>query len=276
MEDVMTYEFITKNGMPMIQISAINNTGIAEGYCSTRNGGTSEGEWGSLNCSIYKPLDIENSRNDFRLFCSAINVDPNMVITNRLIAGTNIVRIVTEADLIDIYNEPIAPRADGLITNSNKITLYMYSADCAIIQLVDTKTKSIGMLHAGWKGTLNGIISNTVNAMHDAFGADPSNLIAVICPSIGKCCFEVGNDVAVQFKNAGLGDFISDKYEKPHIDLFGANKEMLIRVGLKEQNISVIDLCTFCHSDLLHSYRRGPIKDGKHLNGMNGMFLRLI
>ena len=110
----MTYEFITQKGMPMIQISAIKNTGIAEGYCSTRNGGNSKGEWGSLNCSIYKPLDIENSRKDFRLFCSAINVDPNKVITNRLIAGTNIVRTVTEADIIDIYNPTLKDRTQIL------------------------------------------------------------------------------------------------------------------------------------------------------------------
>ena len=112
--------------------------------------------------------------------------------------------------------------------------------------------------------------------MYDTFGAEPSNLIAVICPSIGECCFEVGNDVAAKLSDADLGRFISNKYKKPHIDLFGAKKEILIRAGLNEQNIYVIDLCTSCHPNLLHLYRRGPIREGKHLNGMNGMFLRLI
>lgn len=120
---IMEYRFIEKNRICMIEVSPIADTGIAEAYCSTRHGGISTGTTASMNVNIYKPLDIENGRENFRMFCNAIGSNPNKVITNRLIYGTNIARCVSSADLIDIYDESISVHADGLVTNDPDITL---------------------------------------------------------------------------------------------------------------------------------------------------------
>ncbi len=272
----MSYQFVEKNGIQMIELSVINETGLAEGYCTTRYGGISTGTYAAMNCNIYKLLDQENGRKNFRLFCQAIGVDPNKVITNRLTAGTNLVRCVTKDDLIDIYDEPLAPRADGLVTNDPNITLYLYAADCAIIQIVDPVHRAIGACHAGWKGSLIGTIPNTVSAMQEHFKSNPKDLIAVICPSIASCCFEVGNEVAEEFKSCGFEKYILCNYSKPHIDLFGVNSELLSSTGIPQNQIHRVELCTYCHPELFHSYRRGPVENGLHKNGMNGMFLRLI
>lgn len=272
----MIYQFVEKNGIKMIELSVINNTGLAEGFCTTRHGGISTGTYASMNCNIYKKLDLENGQENYRLFCKAIGVDPNKVITNRLNAGTNLVRCVTKSDLIDIYDEPNAPRADGIVTNDPEITLYFYAADCAIIQIFDPIQKAIGACHAGWKGSLIGIIPNTIQAMKKEFGSNPQDLVAVICPSIASCCFEVGDEVAEEFRSQGFEKYIFMNYPKPHIDLFGVNSELLLQSGLEKERIHKIELCTYCHEDLFHSYRRGPVENGVHKNGMNGMFLRLV
>lgn len=272
-----THTFIEKKGLKMLEITPINTTGIAEAYTTVRSAkGYSTGSFGTFSCNIYKEFGLENGIKDFELFCHSIDIDPKTVVTNRLTAFTNIVRKVDENDIINIYDEALAPRADGLITNSKQITLYNYQADCSIIHLLDIENRAIGSLHASWKGSLNGIIQNTVEAMIDAYGTNPQNIIAVINPTIAGCCFEVGEEVANKFLEQGFRSFILTEYIKPHIDLFGVNRKILQSCNIPNENIYTVDLCTHCNSDLFHSYRRGPIdENGKHLNGMNGCFIRL-
>lgn len=152
------------------------------------------------------------------------------------------------------------------------------------MQFVDVKKKVVACCHAGWKGSLCGIIGNTVEAMKNNYGCLVEDIVAVILPSIGQCCFEVGEEVAVQFRDAGFSEYIDQSKDKPHIDLFGVNSAILRKAGLTENNIHKIELCTYCNEALFHSFRRGPVEtqikpDGKqiqaHLNGMNGMFIRL-
>lgn len=273
-----TYKLIEKNGLKMLDIIPINLTGIAEAYTTVRSAnGYSLDSFGTFSCNIYKKAGLENSIKDFKLFCRSIGIDPNTVITNRLNAFTNIVRKVDENDIIDIYDEVLAPRADGLITNSNKITLFNYQADCSVLYLLDPFNKAIGSLHASWRGSLNGIIPNTISAMTESYGTNPRDLIVVINPTIASCCFEVGEEVSDKFKEQGFSSFILHEYSKPHIDLFAVNRQILVDSGVQNEKIYTIDECTCCNSDMFHSYRRGPIdKNGNHLNGMNGCFIHLL
>ncbi|MCM1133533.1 MAG: polyphenol oxidase family protein [Ruminococcus flavefaciens] len=277
----MDYRFIEKNDVRMIEVSPIAQTGLAEAYCSTRYGGISTGTTASMNLNIYKKLDIENGKPNLKIFCNAIGADPDKLITNRLIYGTDCVRCVSSDDVIDIYDESISAHADGLVTNDPEITLYMYAADCAIIQFVhnDPENRVVACCHAGWRNSLCGIIQSTVRTMCEKYNCDRDNIIAVILPSIGECCFEVGSEVAEQFE-PDFSEFISYTAEKPHIDLFGVNSKILLESGLQEENIHRINLCTHCTPDerygyLFHSFRRGPVEGKAHLNGMNGMFIKL-
>lgn len=280
----MDYKIVQNNNVEMIEVTPINSTGIAKAYCSTRKGGVSKGPTSSMSVNLYKKFDIEAGQENFRIFCDSIGVDANKVITNRLIYGTNIVRCVDSSDVIDIYDEPQSHHADGLVTNDPSVTLFMYAADCAIVQFLDVRKKVIACCHAGWKGSLCGIIGNTVKAMEDNYGCSTADIVAVILPSIAKCCFEVGEEVAAQFIDGGFQQYVDLNKDKPHIDLFGVNTEVLKKSGLSVANIHKIELCTYCHEELFHSFRRGPIEtqinaEGKqvqiHLNGMNGMFISL-
>lgn len=278
------YEIVEMpNGLKMMSILPINATGIAEAYCTVRNNpmGFSEGTCGPFSCNIYKKLGLDNGIKDFKLCCDALNVRPDHVITNRLTALTSIVRNVDETTLIgyDILDEVNAPRADGLVTDSTDVCLFNYAADCAIIMFVDPKTRVIGSLHASWKGSLLGIIENEIQSFKENYNSKAEDIIAVVMPSIGIESFEVGIDCAEQFIQAGFVEFVdSASFEKPHVDLSKVNRTILKKCGLIEENIYVIDdLCTYRDVEIFHSFRRGPIdEEGRHLNGMNGYFIKFV
>lgn len=285
------YEIVEfKNGIKMMALLPINNTGVAEAYITIRSNpvGFSKGKsYGDLNCGgLYKKLGMESGIADFKLCCEALGISDRSVITNRLTYFTNVVRDVNKSSLkgYDIYDEPSAPHADGLITNDPDITLFNYAADCSIIMFASPKYKIVGTLHAAWKGSLAGIIESEVEQFKKKTESDISDLIAVVCPCISQEKFEVGENVAQKFIEAHFEQYVDyESYEMPHVSLSGVNKEILLKCGLKPNNIFVIDdLCTVKNAELFHSYRRGPVDinaaTGKeiHQNGQNGYFIKLI
>lgn len=285
MEKKKIYEIAEMpNGLRMLRICPICDTGVAEAYTSIRSAaGYSEGHCGTFNPNLYKPFEldqaVENGIKDFRLGCEAVGYSDKNVITNRLTAITDKVRCVTSDDLTgyDIYDEPSAPRADGLITDDENICLYNYAADCAIAFLVDPVKRVCGSCHASWKGSLTGIFQKEVATFITGYGSDLKDIICVVCPSIGKENFEVGTDVAQMFVDSGFGEFVDfNTYEKPHVDLPGINRQILLSCGLKSENLYIIDdMDTYRDQEYWHSLRRGPIVDGKPLNGQNGYWIHL-
>lgn len=141
---------------------------------------------------------------------------------------------------------------DALVCDDKEICIHVLTADCVPVLLYDKKTKAVAAIHAGWKGTAKEITAKTVMKMQSDYGTAVENIIAYIGPSIGKCCFEVGDDVAEQigiqyaYHSAGSA--------KPRVDLKEANRMQLVRMGLREDNIEVSNLCTVC--DNLPSWRR--------------------
>lgn len=255
----------------------INQTGIAEAYFSTRIGGVSELEdCASMNLNMFKKLDIENSKINMKLFCDTIGFPVEKLVTNRELHSNN-VRIVDERDILDDpYYEPSYTPCDGIITQSKNIWLYGYNSDCAIFMLLDSIKKVIAIAHAGWKGSINGILPNTIKAMCDNFGSNPKDILASCAPSIGVCCFEVDKPCVDMFidYDKSFEKFIvppTKNTEKYHIDLRGVNKSVLLSCGLLPEHIAISDHCTMCQDDLYYSYRRC-----KGTNGVNGIFLRLI
>ena len=90
---------------------------------------------------------------------------------------------------------------DGMITNVPGIVLATFYADCVPIYLADPVSRSIGLLHSGWKGTVHNIIKNGIRAMKKTYGAKPANILAGIGPSICGSCYEIGEDVAAKFRS---------------------------------------------------------------------------
>ena len=155
---------------------------------------------------------------------------------------------------------------DALITNEKDVILTILTADCVPILLFDREKKVIAAVHAGWKGTQAEILAKTVLKMKEIFACDPKDIVASLAPSIGACCYEVGEDVAKHFFETP--DALTKKGEKYMLDLPFLNKQQLLDVGLPEENIEMSDVCTACEVERFFSYRKEQ--------GCSGRFMSMI
>ncbi len=150
---------------------------------------------------------------------------------------------------------------DSIITQSIDVVLSIQVADCIPIFIADPITKTIGLIHAGWRGGVNGIVHNSIVSMEEA-GANPRDIHVVFGPSIRQCCFEVKDDVLGHFpKPYQYVDPIGTYW----IDLHGMVIRQLEETGINASNISDMKSCTKCHSQTYHSYRAEGLEAGRNI-----------
>jgi YfiH family protein len=147
----------------------------------------------------------------------------------------------------------ILGEGDALLENLPGSVVAVKTADCIPVLLVDERSRAVAAVHAGWRGTAARIASGAVASMTERFGTRPEDVYAAIGPGIGKCCYEVGPEVAAQFGGQGRG----------HIDLAGANRRQLEESGVTPQRIYASNLCTMCRSEEFDSFRRDPKAAGR-------------
>ncbi|ADV46186.1 peptidoglycan editing factor PgeF [Nitratifractor salsuginis] len=145
-------------------------------------------------------------------------------------------------------------RADALITDLPQVVLTILTADCVPILLYEPERRVIGAVHAGWQGSRLAIVIKCVGAMKRRYGADPGKMLAYIGPSIGGCCYEVGEEVAGHFQMIE-GAVQPGPRGKPMLDLKRVNAAQLYEAGLEEANIELSDVCTACEREFFFSYR---------------------
>lgn len=143
---------------------------------------------------------------------------------------------------------------DALITNRPGVTLSIRTADCLPILMADPVNRAVAAVHSGWRGTILGIASKTVRAMQEHFDSRPEDLVVVVGPGIGNCCFEVGPEVAGQFSS--YFPERRDLSARTKIDLVETLRRQLGRNGGTGGQFFASGLCTVCRGDLFHSYRR--------------------
>ena len=173
------------------------------------------------------------------------------VIRSTQPSGAAPYRADTDEGFLDVYD------VDGAVTDLPGVYLATTHGDCLPIWVCDPVKGAVGLAHAGWRGSLEGIAGTLVQTMMHAYGSDPSDIRAAIGPGIGACCFEVGPDVADRFTDRfpWAEDFIySYPNARPHIDLKGINAELLRMEGVVQIEIS--SHCTCCEPDRFWSYRR--------------------
>ena len=164
---------------------------------------------------------------------------------------------------------------DAMITNLPGIAIGVRTADCIPVLLYDPVKKAAAAIHSGWRGTVSKIISKTVAKMQTIYASQPSDLLAVIGPGICMDCFQVGEDVALKFKEAGFDINSVWAFQGPktgngmegghHIDLKQACRQTLLESGLKSENIQISDFCTYEDNNLLYSARKESIECGRNI-----------
>lgn len=251
----------------------IDERGVAFCAFSTRLGGCSPPPFDSLNIGTTTRDDVENVRvNRARLsqawgypveewvqleHGNAVHrVDvPNAVFTacTRLPGGAEGARLL--------------PVGDALVTAQRGLPLTIYTADCVPLVILDPDTPAIGVVHAGWRGTVADVAAATVTALQTHYGARPARMLCGVGASIGPCCFEVDRDVsdAVRESFPQWQDLVvrAHNEKKSSVDLWELNTLQLERAGISRQNIAVSRLCTSCRTDLFYSYRRDRRETGR-------------
>lgn len=148
---------------------------------------------------------------------------------------------------------------DAIITNEKNVPLLILTADCVPVVLVDTINKAVGLAHAGWRGTYGKICAETLQSMKENYNTKPEDVVAIIGPSIGKCCYEVSYDLVEKFSallpNADekIYEIRDDKY---YLDLWEINTQILKEFGVLKSNIINMNICTSCNCDRFFSYRK--------------------
>ncbi len=153
-----------------------------------------------------------------------------------------------------------AGEGDGLITRTAEVVLTIQVADCVPLFVHSSDSGAIGLFHAGWRGALAGIIEEGISLMASQCDAVPSQLEALLGPSIGPCCYEIRGDVSTYFP-----DLFLRKKNREHsfLDLPGFVKEKLMSAGITADNIFMDGRCTFCSEEHFHSFRRDGAAAGR-------------
>ncbi len=203
-----------------------------------------------------RPEEIEQNRQSF---LQELGLAPEALTLGRQV-HSNGVAIVTLADrgrgrypAFDGF-----PETDGLITCEPGIPLGTIIADCVPILLYDPDHHAIGLVHSGWRGTVAGIVQVAVAEMTSEFGTDPTSIIAGVGPSIGGCCYEVGDEVVEQWLDAQpeLGpEAVDYGATRPHLDLWVANRINLEQAGVRSAAIEIAETCTWCGDLPMFSHR---------------------
>ena len=244
---------------PYLVYNALDKIPFINHAFSTRLGGVSKGVCESMNLAFGRGDDRETVLENYRLICDSADFEYESLCGSVQIHEAKVVKVTKEDRGHGILRDREWTSADALITKDKDVTLVTYYADCTPVFFIDTANHAIGLAHAGWRGTVERIAVNTVYAMQKHFGTKPQDLVCAIGPVIGKCCYEIDSECAGHFKALKEIDsslILTQKENGKYMaDLAETNRLLLIKAGVREENIVVSDLCTRCNSDLLWSHR---------------------
>lgn len=234
---------------------------------STRLGGVSQGIYSSMNLSFTRGDEDAAVHENYRRLANAVGFNVEDIVTSDQTHTAN-VRVVTEEDRGKGITKPRSyTDVDGMITNVPGLVLATFYADCVPLYFVDPVHHAIGLSHSGWRGTMAKIGKVTVEKMKEEYGTEPEDLYAAIGPSICQDCYEVSEDVILEFQKSfeeKYWDRLFYKKEngKYQLNLWEANHLIMLEAGIEEEHISMPGICTCCNPEFLFSHRASHGKRG--------------
>ena len=229
------------------------------------------------HCFTLKPTDVGSNDTyrttksiadkNYKDICNLLKLDSSNIVRPYQTHTNNVKKITNE---VGIFPEKLQD-VDGLITRENNKILSLTFADCTPIYLYDKQKNIIGNIHSGWQGTVKKIAKYAIIKMKKEFNSDPKDIICVIGPTIRKCHFEVQKDVKDIFYNTFKYMKNIDKIiefnkntNSYFIDTVEINKELLKGEGILKENIVDSGICTYCNSNIIHSYRKEGKEAGRN------------
>ena len=271
---------LSANGLRILQVSALGSIPwLVHGF-STLPGGVSRLEGQAILNLGFTAWDTrDHVRENHRRFQRTLGAKDFSLVALKQV----------HSDIVQVFDAavPSPSPADACATSRPGLLLGVQTADCVPLLLVDPRRRAVAAVHAGWRGTLQRIVSKAIGKMTMEFGSRSADLLAAIGPSIGGCCYEVGTEVAVEFQSQfpQAAEWFDEPRtgEEPNplewlnrappghqpppknvfLDLRAANRAQLLTAGLRSENIFASDLCTACRPDLLFSYRKQGRRSGR-------------
>lgn len=244
-----SYRIANKNGIEYLYIPAFEYLGIKH-FFTTRK---SEG----YNSIPFKSID------EF--------------VMVRQVHGDNMLIIDSPVnDISSVVEDSSHCPADGIITNQKNLAIGVVTADCLPVLLYDPVGSVIASVHAGWRGTIKGILSKVVCQMAYVFKCQVEDIMVAIGPTIGSCCYAVGKAVIEPLKRANP-EWAKPEWDrylthsgdgKARLDLTALNMRQIEDAGILGKNVFKVGLCTSCNQDLFFSYRRDGVGRGRMISGI--------
>jgi YfiH family protein len=251
---------------------------------STRLGGVSRAYGGNaLNLGFTKHdsrAAVERNRQLFLKQLGAANGRKSWPLVSLRQIHSDLIHRVDRTRVDEMPEQPLV--GDGMVTDTPGLVVAVQAADCLPVIMVDRKQRAVGVLHAGWRGTVQRIVEKGVGEMRKHFKSDPRHLLAAIGPGVHGCCYEVGEEVRTRFeaqfayadilfREVKDSDPVREKYPllfltarapghgelpaKLFLDLVEENRRQLLDAGLMAKNVDTSAPCTACHTELLFSFR---------------------
>ena len=238
-----------------------NHRGLLHGFMG-RRGGKSIGTYAGLNASYRvgdDPKVVSQNVCDLKL---AVGIHDGRIVTMQQVHGDHIVE-VRDKKLKE------AGEADGMITAESDVYLGVLTADCVPLLFVAPRQRLAAAVHAGWRGTLAGIADKTVRLFKHQYDVEAHDLEIALGPSIGSCCYEVKDDVAVPLmKRWGslTTPSIQIKEGRSFVNLRRLNRDILRASGVPGNQLFQVGPCTSCAADEFFSYRRERRETGRQIS----------
>ena len=256
-----------EGGVRALACEPLERDGFANAF-STRGGGVSPFPEASLNLAGFDQDAAENIRENRRRLVSTLGGEWALAACWQ----------VHGADVL-VVRDPVDPRpederCDALATGLRGVLLGVKTADCVPVILGDARAGACAAVHAGWRGTLAGIVGRALRRMREEFGTNPADVRAALGPAALGCCYEVGAEVVGPFREKFAGaDSLFTPTRDGHalVDLHEANRRQLVESGVAPGRVHALPLCTICRPDLFFSYRRD-----RKLYGRTGRLLSVI
>lgn len=235
---------------------------------TTRAGGSSQAPFDELNLGLHVGDDPQRVLANRALVLEALGFDPGRLVLAAQVHGSLVARVgPADAGRGSLDGASALPGVDALITATPGLLLGVLVADCAPILLADPVSRSVGVAHAGWRGTAGDVAGHAVRAMAAAFGSRPADIRALIGPCIGPADFEVGPEVAAGFQ-AALGSdaaaiLLPGRGDRAFVDLPEANRLLLLRAGLDPRRVQVDRTSTASRLDGFFSHRAEGGRTGR-------------
>lgn len=258
-----TWEY--KSGLKYITVPRWQSQGARVGF-SARSGGVSREPYNSLNLALHVGDNyddvIENRSRYLDLFALTLE---NMVCCEQIHGNAVAVVGKQERGQGAINQDDVLTGFDAMVCATPGIMLATFYADCVPIYFFDPRERAVAIAHSGWKGTMGRIASETLKVMQKQFGTSPRQVEAFIGPGIGRCCFEIDEELALRVKEefVGLDGILNCSQNRYTWDLHLTNRLILQEIGVRPDNIIDCNLCTACNPESFFSYRRDQGKTGR-------------